>query len=314
MSRIKQKRFCAEEDIEVPMEEIVKGYEISKDTYVVLDDKDFEKVPVESTRVIEITDFVNLEQIDPIYYQKTYYLEPEDIAKKPFALLMRALEETGRVAVAKVTLRQKEQLCTLRIYENTLALETMYYADEVRATDELEVPTGRTQVTDKELTMAKSLVDMLSRDEFDLSAYHDTYREALLEIIEKKAEGQVIEAPKRERAKITDLTEALRASVEAARKGKSGARDDSRRKRKRRRANAGSRRKQPLATPRKAPPTGAFLLLTAPRRSPTLSRGDRRTPCPSRVSQPSSRAARGASAARPRSRSPRRASTCSSPT
>ncbi len=120
MSRIKQRRFCAEEEVEVPGDEIVKGYEVSPGKYVVIDDEDFQKVPVNSTRVIEITDFVDLVEIDPILYQKTYFLEPEDIGQKPFALLMAALRQTRRVAVAKVTLRQKEQLCTLRIYDNTI--------------------------------------------------------------------------------------------------------------------------------------------------------------------------------------------------
>jgi DNA end-binding protein Ku len=132
---------------------------------------------------------------------------------------MRALGETERVAIAKVTLRQKEQLCTLRIYENTIALETMFYADEVRGTTELSVPSEDLEISDRELKMAMSIVDMLTSD-FDYESYKDNYREALLEIISKKAEGQVIEAPAPQAAKITDLTEALRASVEAIRKRK----------------------------------------------------------------------------------------------
>jgi len=216
-SRIKQKRFCAEEDIEIPGEELVKGYEVSRGRYVIMEDEDFERVPVNTTHTIEITDFVELDQIDPILYQKTYYLEPEDIGLKPFALLMAALRATKRVAVAHVTLRQKEQLCTLRIYENTIALETMYYSDEVRATDELTVPGENVKVSERELNMAVSLVDMLSGD-FDFQQYKDNYREALLEIIAKKAEGIEIETPEPVIPKITDLTEALRASVEEARR------------------------------------------------------------------------------------------------
>ena len=220
LSRIKQKRFCAEEDVEVDLKDIVKGYEVSPGQYVILEDEDFEKVPVNTTHTIEITDFVSLEKIDPILYQKTYYLEPEEVGVKPFALLMRALEDSGRVAIAKVTLRQKEQLCTLRIYENTIALETMFYGDEVRSTEELSVPGKKIEVSDKELAMAKSLIDMLSSEEFDFEQYKDNYREALLEIIRRKAEGQTIEMPKAAPAKITDLTEALRASVEAIRRQK----------------------------------------------------------------------------------------------
>jgi DNA end-binding protein Ku len=221
MSRVKQKLFCQEEDVEIDRSsEVVKGYEVTPGNYVVMEDEDFEKVNVPSTHTIDIKSFVNLEDIDPILYQKTYYLEPEEVGQKPFALLMAALKETNRVAIAKVTLRQKEQLCSLRLYGNTIALETMFYADEVRKTDELSVPGEDVKVTDRDLTMARSLVEMLSEDEFDYADFKDEYREGLLEIISKKAEGQVIEAPERAPAKITDLTEALRASVEEIRKRK----------------------------------------------------------------------------------------------
>lgn len=220
MSRVKQKLFCADEDVEIDRSaEVVKGYEVTPGNYVVMEDEDFDNVPVNSTHTIEITDFVSLADIDPILYQKTYFLEPEDLGMKPFALLMAALSETNRVAIAKVTLRQKEQLCSLRIYNGTIVLETMFYADEVRSTGDLSVPGEDVVVSDRELTMAKSIVDMLTGD-FDFSQYKDTYREALLEIIGKKAEGQVIEAPVPAAAKITDLTEALRASVEDLRKRK----------------------------------------------------------------------------------------------
>ena len=220
-SRVKQKLFCAEEDVEIDRQaDVVKGYEVTPGNYVIMEDEDFQKVNVESTHTIDIKSFVNLEDIDPILYQKTYYLEPEEIGQKPFALLMAALRETNRVAIAKVTFRQKEQLCSLRLYGNTIALETMFYADEVRSPDELAVPGEDIDVTDRDLTMARSLVDMLSEDDFDLSQYKDEYREGLLEIINKKAEGQVIETPTAAPAKITDLTEALRASVEAVRKRK----------------------------------------------------------------------------------------------
>jgi len=221
-SRIKQKRFCAEEDVEVPNDEIIKGYEITPGRYVTLDDEDFAKVPIATTRTIDIQEFVSLEQIDPIYYQKTYYLEPEEVGMKPFALLMKTLEETERIAIAKVAMRQKEQLCTLRIREGTIVLETMFYADEVRSAKDLAVPGDDIKVNDKELAMAKMLVDTMTSDELDLSQYKDDYREALLEIIQAKSEGQVIETPEPIVAKITDLSEALRASVDAIRKSKAG--------------------------------------------------------------------------------------------
>jgi DNA end-binding protein Ku len=236
-ARIRQKRFCSEEDVEVDLSEIVKGYEVTPGHYVILEDEDLEKVPVNTTHTIEITDFVSLSEIDPILYQKTYYLEPEEIGHKPFALLMRALQDSERVAIAKVTLRQKEQLCSLRLYENTIALETMFYDDEVRSTQELNIPDAEMELSDRELAMAKSLVEMLTT-EFDYSQYKDNYREALMEIIRKKAEGEVIEAPAPVAAKITDLTEALRASVEAVRKQRAGAdRDEESRPRERAKAS-----------------------------------------------------------------------------
>ena len=220
-SRIRQKVFCAEEDVELSRDEIVKGYEVSPGRYVVMDEEDFEKVPIVTTRTIEITDFVSLHDIDPILYQKTYFLEPEDVGMKPFALLMAALRSTDRVAIAKVAMRQKEQLCTLRLYENTIALETMFYSDEIRSPDELNVPGEKVEVTDRELKMAESLVEMLT-GEFDFEQYKDNYREALLQVIRAKAEGQVIEVAAPEPAKVTDLMEALRASVEAAQKRRGG--------------------------------------------------------------------------------------------
>jgi DNA end-binding protein Ku len=138
---------------------------------------------------------------------------------KPFALLMAALKATDRVAIAKVTMRQKEQLCTLRLYERTIALETMFYSDEIRSTEELAVPGENVKVTERELKMATSLVDMLSGD-FDFEEYRDNYRDALLEIIERKSEGETIEAPKAAAPKPVDLMEALRQSVEDAQKRK----------------------------------------------------------------------------------------------
>ena len=220
-SRIKQKRFCAEEDIEVDNEEIVKGYEVTKDHYVILEPADLEAVAVKTTRMIDILGFVPLEAIDPILYQKTYYLEPEEIGRKSYGLLVKALQDQEKVAIAKVSMRQKEQLCTLRTYQGLIALETMFYADEVRSTKELEVPSD-VEVSKKDLDMARVLVDSMAMD-FELEQYKDEYREGLLEIIRKKADGETIEAPAPAAAKITDLTEALRASVAAAQKRKATA-------------------------------------------------------------------------------------------
>lgn len=216
--RIKMQRYCPEDEEIVEMRDIVKGYEISPDNYVIMEPDDFDKVPVDTTHTIEITDFVPHDQIDPIYYQKTYYLEPDKVGAKPFALLREVLKDSELVALAKVTLRQKEQLCTLRLYHDTIALETMFYPDEIRSAEELDAP-GDIKINDKELKMAKSLVEMLTGD-FEPEKYQDNYRDALIELIEQKSQGQEITRPAPAAGKVTDLMEALRASVEAARNGK----------------------------------------------------------------------------------------------
>jgi len=216
-TRIKQQRYCPACDEVVEWNDVVRGYEYGPDQHVVMDDGDFEKVPVPSARVVEIVQFVDLDKVDPIHYDRSYYLEPDQAGAKPFALLRETLRRTGRVAVAKVSLRQKEQLSILRPYADTLALETMYYPDEIRSTAELAIPGDETPLSDRELDMARSLVDMLS-GEFDPSQYQDEYRLALLDIIEKKAAGQEVARPQPVAGKVTDLMEALRASIDAAKK------------------------------------------------------------------------------------------------
>lgn len=222
-TRIKQQRYCAYDDEVVPWNDVVRGYELTADEFVVMDDADFEKVPVATTHTIDISDFVQAEDIDPIYYDSTYYVEPEEIAGKPYALLREALQKTKRVAIAKVALRQKEQLATLRVNDDgVIVMETMFYPDEIRETEELEIPTARTKISDRELDMATSLVDMLSGP-FEPEKYRDEYRDALLEVIEAKAEGKQIKKPAPAPGKVTDLMSALRQSIEAAKSGKDGA-------------------------------------------------------------------------------------------
>ena len=220
--RVRFQRICSADEQVLEMKDIVKGYEISKENYVILEPEDFDKVPVDTTDVVEITDFVPADQIDPIYYQKTYYLEPDKIGAKPFALLREVLSDSKLIALAKITMRQKEQLCTLRVYENTIALETMFYADEIRSTEDIVAPNS--QVGEKELKRAKSLVQMLTGD-FEPDKYQDNYRDALLELIEQKSQGQEIKRPAPAPGKVTDLMEALRASVEQARKQRTGGED-----------------------------------------------------------------------------------------
>ena len=217
-SRIKQRRWCPVHDREVDQAEIVKGYQYAKDQYVVLTDDDLQKLPLAAKHTIQLSAFVEAKDIDPIYHEKTYYLEPDEVGVKPYALLTRALNEKSLSAVASIAIRNKEQLCSLRPMDGMLVLETLYYPDEIRSDQQPQVP--EVLVSDRELEMAFSLIDVLSQP-FKPEEYRDHYREALLAVIEAKLQGeQVVEAPVAAPAKVTDLMAALRASVEAAKKRK----------------------------------------------------------------------------------------------
>ena len=215
--RIKMQRVCSKCGEMVDFEHIVKGYEYEKDKYVVMTDEDFDAVPVESSRAIDIVQFVDLADIDPIYYKKSYYLVPEETGLKAYTLLRRAMEEDGRVAIAKVAFREKEHLAALRFKDNVFVLETMYWPDEIRAAD-FDILDKRVQVRENEVQMAKSLIDNLT-EPFKPEKFKDEYREALLEIVEKKVAGEEIEVvPEPEPTKVVDLMEALKASVEQTKK------------------------------------------------------------------------------------------------
>ena len=212
-ARIRQLRWCSVEDQEVPYDEIVRGYEYAKDRYVVLDEEDFEKLPLASKHTIELTAFVNADEIDPIYYEKGYYLEADEAGLKPFALLIRALEEKGLTAIAQIAIRNKEQLCALRPFEGRILLETLHYPDELRVSG-LE-PAESVEVSDAEMEMAFTLIEMLEQP-FAPEQYSDEYRAALMTIIDAKLEGQeVVEPEEPATAKVIDLMSALKASVEA---------------------------------------------------------------------------------------------------
>jgi DNA end-binding protein Ku len=219
---IEEKRFCTADGEEVAWEDLVRGYQVGKDEYVVLDPEEIEEAKPESASTIDIGDFVELAEIDPIYFEKSYYLEPTDVGAKPFSLLKRALEETGRIAIARVVIRTKERLATIRAYEDTLVLETMYWPDEIRSTGALDLPEGRrAEVRAKELEMARSLVENLS-DRFRPEEYKDEYRVALEELIERRMAGEQRAAKRRKpEPKVVDLMEALQASVAASKRGKS---------------------------------------------------------------------------------------------
>ncbi len=212
-TRVRMLRWDPVEEQEVPYDEIVKGYEYAKDRYVVLDDEDLEKLPLPTKHTIELTAFVEEAEIDPVHYEKSYYLAPEDAGIKPYSLLIRAMQAKGLIAIAKVAIRTKERLCALRARGDQLILETLYYPDEIR--DPGETPAVE-DVSEQEMEMARALIEMLE-EPFDPEQYKDQYREALMTIIEAKLEGQEVATPEAAAPQpAVDLMAALRASVEAA--------------------------------------------------------------------------------------------------
>jgi Ku protein len=216
-TRLKQIRWCPTDEAEVPWNETARGYEYTKGRYVVLTNEDFEKLPLPSRHTIEISAFVEEAEIDPVFFEKSYYLEPGERAQKPYALLLKALEKKALTAIATVTMRNKEQLCAIRARNGVIMLETLYYPDEVRQETGVELESVR--VSDKELDMAFTLIELLQKP-FDPEEYHDHYREALEQLIEAKLEGkEVVSEPEAAETKVFDLADALRRSVEAARKG-----------------------------------------------------------------------------------------------
>jgi DNA end-binding protein Ku len=216
--RIAQKRVDSVTGEEVPYEQIVKGFELTKERYVVITPEELDSVSPEKTRAIDIEDFVDLEDIDPIFYDHPYYLVPDKGAGKAYGLLLEAMRESGKVAIARVVLRSKEQLVAIRPAGDVLTMETMIFHDEVVATDELdEVPDAKDlKTSDRELKMAQQLIDSLSSD-FEPSKYHDEYREKVLELVERKAEGEeiAIQPQAEEPEKVPDLMAALEASLAA---------------------------------------------------------------------------------------------------
>jgi len=215
--RIRYKRVCEKDGEEVSFEHIVKGYEVEKDRYVVLTDEDINAIPVESSRAIDIHRFVDLDEIDPVLFKKSYYLVPEETGAKAYALLREAMSDDGRVGIAKVSFRDKEHLAALRFKDEAFVLETMYWPDEIREADFGGVDVSA-KIRGQELEMAKQLIDSLS-GEWNPEEYSDEYREALLQIVEAKLNGQEIEVVAAEpTAKVVDLMEALKASVAAAKK------------------------------------------------------------------------------------------------
>jgi DNA end-binding protein Ku len=213
---IQYRRYCPHCQTEVPMEEIVRGYEYEKGSYVIMADEDFDVSGGDGGKNINIMDFVNLADIDPVYFEKAYYLAPAEGGAKVYELLKRAMRETGKVAVARIVIRNRESLATLRVSGNTLVMSTMHYPDEVRQTTALPELNYQVDLHENEVKMAVSLINSLSA-EFQPEKYNDTYREGLMEIIQAKIAGEEITTPaRRETGKVVDLMEALKASIDLA--------------------------------------------------------------------------------------------------
>jgi DNA end-binding protein Ku len=219
--RIQQKRVNPRTGEEVPYENLVKGYEIGPDRYVIVTPEELDSLAPEKTRAIDIEDFVDLDQIDPIYYDHPYYLVPDKGSEKAYRLLLDAMRESGKVAIARVVIRSKEQLVAIRPRDGVLTMETMLFADEVVPPDQLEdaPQDGQKKTTKRELDMAQQLIDSLSGD-FEPDKYRDEYRDRVLDLIERKAEGEeiVLEAPAEEPQQVPDLMAALEASIAGAKR------------------------------------------------------------------------------------------------
>lgn len=212
---IRYEKHCPTCGVEVPPEEIVRGYEFQKGQYVILKEEDFERLPDGNSKTIDIVDFVDLEEIDPIYFEKSYFLEPSRGGEKAYALLKRAMLETGKIAIAKVTIRSKESLAVLRVAQNVLMMETIFYPDEIRSPAALNGVQNEPSLHENEIKMANNLIANLS-SHFEPAKYTNRYREDLLQLIETKiGGGEVAQTQERETGKIIDLMEALRASIEA---------------------------------------------------------------------------------------------------
>jgi DNA end-binding protein Ku len=217
-NRVKQMRWCPTDDEQVEWNDTERGYEYAKGQYVVLTEEDFEKLPLPSKHTIDLSAFVKAEEIDPIYYEKAYYLEPEETGTKPYSLLVRALTDKELTAVAKIAIRQKEHLCALRAQDGVLVLETLLYSDEIR--QDSRPASADTAISDRELDLAYALVDAME-EPFEPDKYKDDYREALMDVIQAKLQGvEIEEAPVAAPTKVGDLMAALRASVEAVKKQK----------------------------------------------------------------------------------------------
>src|SRR3954468_251053 len=248
--RIQQKRVCPADGEEVPYENIVKGYEISPDKYVLIETEELEALDPKKTRAIEIQEFVDLEEIDPIYFDHPYYLAPDKGAAKPYRLLLQAMQDTNKVAIARVVIRQKENLVAIRATGDVMTMATMVFHDEVVSPDTIDEvqEDGEASVSDREVEMAQQLIGSLTAP-FEPEKYHDEYRERVMELIEAKASGEEITIqPPEEPAKVPDLMAALEQSLAAAKGSGDGKASGTTRTRKRSTSSSGNGSK---TTPKK---------------------------------------------------------------
>lgn len=221
---VQTRRYCPFCRTEVNREDLVWGYEYEKGRYVILKEEDFQNLPGENTKTIDILDFINLAEVDPVYFDKSYFLEPAPGGEKAYALLKKAMLETGKIAVAKVMIRTKSSLCCLRVFSDLLMMVTMFYPDEVRSPETLTHQIKEPSLHANEISMANSLVENLSAP-FNPAKYTNDYRAALMELIQAKIAGEEVAVPSTpETEKVVDLMEALRASLQATTEKKPAAR------------------------------------------------------------------------------------------
>jgi DNA end-binding protein Ku len=238
LSPVNYKRVAEADGKEVPWDQIVKGYEYEKGKFIVLKEEDFKRADIEATQSVDILDFVELEDIDPIYFDKPYYLEPEKRGEKAYGLLREALKQSGKVGIAKVVIKTRQHLASVKPEKNLLVLELMHFAEEIIDTKELKIPENP-NIGAKELEMAKDLVAKMS-SKWEPEKYQDEYSHALLEVIHEKVESGGKELPARGKAKkptnVVDLVSVLQESLQHAEKGKIGKRKPAGHKRKLRKA------------------------------------------------------------------------------
>jgi len=221
MAPVNYRKVCSKCEKEIKPDELVKGYEFQKGSYIVISEEDLARIPQENTKTIDILDFVKLEQVDPIYFDKSYYLEPSSGGDKAYTLIVEAMRKTGKIAIAKIIIRSKQSLAALRVKDDQLVMETIFYPDEIRSPAALSKGVSIEKLHDNEIKMAVDLIENLSID-FEPARYEDDYRQALWEMIEAKIAGQefVSPAPEPQGGKVVDLLEALQASVKLAEESK----------------------------------------------------------------------------------------------